>query len=446
MPLLRSVVSSLLLITSAALYAEDGGGGEGDGTETLTEYLQNLGAYLGFDITKELKDPLATLIDASSTTLAQQYSFVTLLGAIPVNTYSEALAYFVPSNTENYSLINDMANYTFEKQPNSGSYSSASTGNSGGISVSTLIDQKNDQGGYQSDPVTQSILNILTTPQTTYCMNNDADAWIDCDFLYDTKIMSQVIGSTPNTTTFFSPSYNAEVVAQLNANTLIAPLLYSTTDNSSSTSSEEGQNTTSDEDGLVAKNQIQEAENFIRYATASVKPISLPKRKAYDDLYAQATYSGDDAASLFQKQLAQEKIAKYLVKLRSFSAVSSVPTATLYSVLSKRMPQAQSADSSKQTSQALSEFKMATRRLYDPSKQGSDNQKQWVDQINEASSATVQKEMAILLSEINYQLYLSRQQDEKALVTMSLLLIQSMNFGTPSLSDASIDIDTDSSD
>ncbi len=439
MNLIRSVVSSLLLLTSVTLYADTTT--EEDGTETLTEYLKNLGAYLGFDITQELKDPLATLIDASNTTLAEQYSFVTLLGAIPVNAYSEALAYFVPSNTENYSLINDMANYTLEKQPGSGSYSSPSTGQDGGISVSELIDQASNDA-YQSDPVTQSILNILSTPQTTYCMNNDGTAWDDSsdackqNALYNSKIMTNVIGSIPSTDTAFTADYNSNIIAQLNGNTLLAPMLYTT----SSSNEEKG-------DGLTAQNQAQEAESFIRYATGAVTPISLPVRQDYSTLYTQAVYDGDDEQKQYDKRLAQEKIAKYLTKLRSYSAANSVPTGTLYSMLSKRMPQAQSSDNSKQMSQALSEFQMATRRLYDPSKKDSDNQKQWIDEINEASDSTVQKEIAVLLSEINYQLYLSRQQDERALLTMSLLLVQSLAYAQPSFSsDATITTQATSSD
>ena len=71
---------------------------------------------------------------------------------------------------------------------------------------------------------------------------------------------------------------------------------------------------------------------------------------------------------------------------------------------------------------------MATRRIYNPEKNG----EQWIDQINKASPTTVEKEMALLLAEINYQLYLNRQQDERLLLTNSLLLIQSLTQNKPS--------------
>ncbi|MCH9756182.1 MAG: type IV secretion protein IcmX [Gammaproteobacteria bacterium] len=441
---LRHVVSGILLLASFNIHAEDtsSGGDPSAGEESLEkliEYFVNFGGYLGFDVTQEKKDPIATLLDISGTTLLQQYSFVTLLGAIPVNAYSKTLAYFVPSNTENYSAINDMANYTFAKQPDadSGSYDQAKTGESGGISVSALIDRTNNaddksytDGEFQSDPVTQYVLNILTTPQTTFCMDNAATAWKDdCTYLYDTKVMTNVIGNTPSTAQVFGADFNESIAPQLNGNTLLGPLLYST----------EAEET--GDSGLTAQNQAQEAQNFIRYATRRVTPPTLPKFTEYNDVYSQAVSSDD----VFKQKLAQERIAKYLTKLRTFSAQSSVPTANLYSILSKRMPQAQSSDNSKKTSQALSEYQMATRRLYDPSKTDENNGKQWIDQINEASSATIQKEMVVLLSEINYQLYLSRMQDERSLATLSLILMQTLT--APSFStDAKIETVTESDD
>ncbi len=441
---LRYVVSGILLLMASPMHAIVTESSSSENySETLTEYLKNLGTWFGFDVTQqqELNSPIATLLSISDATLAQQYSLITLLGAIPVNAYSSALASFVPSNTENYKLINEMANYSFQSQPSGGKYSDSSTDTNGGFAVSSLIDQQT----YQNDPVTQSVLNILTTPQTTYCMNNDATAWTDdCKYLYDTKITANVIGTLPTPDSFFSYDYNQPVITQLNSNALLGPLLYSTSNDSSTTSS--STNTSSDE-GLTAQNQIQEAGNFIRYAARIVTPPELPKRTEYSNLYQTAIYDGSDATSLFKKQLAEKQIARYVASLRSYSAQQSLPIANLYSMLAKRMPQPQSSDSSKQTSQAFSEFQMATRRLYDPAKDSSSNDnssKQWIDQINDASTATVQKEIAVLLSEINYQLYLSRQQDERMLATLSMMLIKSLS--APSLSDGAIDTSTESDD
>ena len=87
----------------------------------------------------------------------------------------------------------------------------------------------------------------------------------------------------------------------------------------------------------------------------------------------------------------------------------------------------------KPTSQALNEFNMATYRLFAPSNTNnsgmtggsatSNSTSPWQDMINTASTPVIQKETALLLAEINYQLYLMRQQQEKLLLTNSLLLV-----------------------
>ena len=439
MHLLRHIVPSILLLISCQLHA-DTTTTTGSDDETLSEYLKNLGADFGFDVTQSVKDPVATLLDLSASTLAQQYAFVTLLGAVPVNAYNDAFAYFVPSDSSTYAAINDMANYTYQTQPNASSYNNTSTGESGGVSVSSLIDQET----YQKDPVSLAILNMLGTPSVTYCLNNSVDAWLDsCSYLYNTKVGLNVVGTVPDTDTFFTYDYNEQVVPQLNSNTLLAPLLYTTTATSTSTSS--SGDSASDDDGLTAKNQAQEAQNFIRYAMQLVTPLTLAKRSDYSTLYSQAITTSTDTASLLAKELAEEGIAKYINQLRSFVAKRSVAISNMVYIQSKRLPQAQSGSDSTQTSQALSEFEMATRRLYDPSKKSSSSSSntQWIDEINDASTATVQKEMAILLSEMNYQMYLNRMQNERILTTLSVMLMN--NLKEPDFSSEAF-IDTSSDD
>jgi intracellular multiplication protein IcmX len=120
-------------------------------------------------------------------------------------------------------------------------------------------------------------------------------------------------------------------------------------------------------------------------------------------------------------------LANYFTSLRIYAAQSSVGMSNLYYILSKRMPQNQTGSNA--TSEALSEFTMATWRLYNPTEKNADNQ--WRAQINQASSATVQKEIAILLAEINYQLYLNRQQEERLLLTNTILLMQNARASQP---------------
>lgn len=60
--------------------------------------------------------------------------------------------------------------------------------------------------------------------------------------------------------------------------------------------------------------------------------------------------------------------------------------------------------------------------------------------INTASPATVEKEMALLLAEINYQLYQMRQQQEKIILTNSIFLLNNLTepvLTVPTAADAS---------
>ncbi|HBI21985.1 MAG TPA: hypothetical protein DDY37_05300, partial [Legionella sp.] len=209
-------------------------------------------------------------------------------------------------------------------------------------------------------------------------------------------------------------------LSELNGNTLIAPLLYTTT--ADTTQQEEGS-------GLLGTNQVEAARNFIRYVTGAVKPLPAVKWADYNNQLAAAYKKPASTTETSDERTAREKalasLTDYVASTRIYAAKNSVVNSNLYYILSKRMPQ-QDLDKS---SQAFNEFQMATRRQYDPSK---DADHQWIDSINTASPAAVQKEMALLLSEINTQLYLSRQQEERLLLTNTLILINSMASVQPS--------------
>lgn len=416
-----------------------------DGINSLTEYLYNLGTYFGFDV----KDPAttieATTLDLSTIQASELSVFYMLFGAIPVNTFSDALSYFVPSSDSNsYATLNGQANATFTQQ----NFSSPSSNT---ISANALIDQKNSSSTYQQDPVSQDILNVMTTPDYSYCMNYDMTEWVDangnatwsnCSYLYQFQVMANVIGTLPTAYDFFSASTVQPFVSQLNSNTLTSPLMYNNTAGTTTADTTKDSSTS----GLSNPNQTQaqQAENFIRYATNGGQPISLAQLSDYDGLYQNAirdlssspTPSNQD---IINTKSAQAALSRYLNQVRSYAAQRSVAVSNLYYVLSKRMPQSQSgttttsgssssSSSDTNTSQALSEFQMASWRLNNPNA-SSDNQ--WLNQINTASTASVQKEIAVLLSEINYQLYLNRMQTERLLLTNSILLIVSLGQNPP---------------
>lgn len=423
----RTLLSSLLLTTmSAELQAnplDPFAQNTSKNTETLAKYLLNLGGFLGFDLTQSATpqgmNPTQKLLNANTTQAAQISLYETLLGATPVNTITAPLMLFVPNNGSNnagYAGLNPLANVTFSNPP----YNNPSS-QQGNLSVNPAIDQLN----YQQDPISQAVLNILTTPNSTYCMDNDGTKMLlDCKALYDNRVTQNVIGDLPATGDFFKYEYNQQFLSQLNGNTLLSPLLYSTNSDSGNNTSSSPKS--SSQSGLPGDNQLQQAANYIRYATGMILPASLPKRKEYDALYTKAMNLNKNTPPIEQMR-AKTILSNYFGKLRIYAAQMSVGLSNMYYILSRRMPQKLTGD--KVSSQALSEFTMATWRLYNPD---NTSNVQWLEQINNASSATIQKEMVTLLAEINYQLYLNRQQDERLLLTETMMMLQNIRLSQPS--------------
>ena len=395
--------------------------------QTLTQYLQYLGGYLGYDLTVSPTANNQTinnqLLNSSANQLAQIYAYTNFLGAFPVVALSGVAAQILPSSVPIAPKINQLANSTFNLQQ----YSSASSSQQGNVSVNPAIDQQQ----YQQDPVSQSVLNILGTPDYSYCMNSDQSAWTSgCKLLYNNLVTSNVIGplvpppEDPSGPQFFSYDYNQQLIGQLNANSLLGTLQFATGNANQSTGSPTENNQTP---SLTAQNPAQQAANFIRYVTGSIVPVPLPQQSAYTNLYAQAYPVKGSNVTPQQQQQAQDTLYTYFANLRTYAAQSSVGISNLYYLLAKRLPQSQG--SAQQNSQAMSEFNMATWRLFRPDMT---ENKQWVSQLNNASSATVEKEIATLLAEINYQMYLDRQIQERILLTNSIMLIQNTRSSQPS--------------
>ncbi len=435
---LRSLALSMLCFTVSLPIARLGypaddmtttsSSGFGDAGDTLTDikaYLYNLGTYLGYSLDSKVTTPTSNLLDSTSTdgpSIARN-TFASFFGAMPVNAslLDAALMNFVPSAYTAYIALNTYANATFVGY----NAQNASQGNTGTLSVSPLLDQQ----PYQQDPINQYILNILGTPDYTYCMGYEGTSWNEtCKLLYQNKVMNNIIGTLP-LTPYLDATAPLAILSELNSDSLTGPLLYATTTQSSTSSSTAPANAT----GLTATTQAQQAANFIRYASGAVVPLSLMSHADYMAQLGDATPPTDTNSTSYDRtkqEKAQAVLTKYLNQVRVYAAQQSVAISNLYYILSKRMPQTNGVDGNA-TSQAMSEMTMATRRIYNPAAVATDSP-QWLAQINTASPASVQKEMAILLSEINYQLYLNRQQDERLLLTNSLLLIQTLTTYAPS--------------
>lgn len=480
-PLKRSVVSLCLIASMSTSYADDQTSSDIlSALNTISGYIQNFGMYLGYDVTNyctsggscggssSSSSESGPSSSSSTASFSNQLTpltttnivddaglFSSFLGAILPNvaqSSSQTTSTFqlIPttySALASYaSWINTMGNHAISSK--SAPYSAPS---STLPSVSPLVDQGQGSsagGNYQVDPVNQAILNILSTPDVSYCTDQTSDSnqgglLTNCTLggtgnnaepiLSQVQVMLNTIGSnfSPSSysapAVFLSPTQNATLLPQLNSDSLIGPLMF---DNTGSNSNTPSQNTAAGQ-GLVATNQVQQAANFIRYVTNAVSPPTQPNQSAYTSLYA--TAMGQTPGTTPAVQLnAQSIIANYLTSIRVYAAQNSVGISNMYYILSKRMPQqpANASSSNPITSQALSEFNMATWRLTPPQSSGSQSQT-WVNQINTASSATVEKEIAILLAEINYQLYLNRSMQERQLLTESTLLLLSARSSQP---------------
>lgn len=447
------------------------GSAPGDNESSLTTYVENWAGLMGYDITQppanKPTDTSTQLINYSTVSLTELLLYSTFFGFIPAATAPNSSsssnssspvvgAPFLPQGNPIANMINQSSNTTF------GNYSNINQATN--VTANALV----DQAPYQSDPVSQALLNILGTPDVSYCTTVNSNGMTlvtnptnpnttpaSCSTLgatmFQNQVIENVIGTLPDQASFYTFNTNQELIAQLNSNTLLAPLIYSTDSSSSSSTSN---NADSGTPGLQAQTQLQQASNFIRYVSGSVLPTILPNLTAYQTLYNQAIAPNTNNPA--GQAQAQAVLSTYLTSLRVYAAQTSVGMSNLYYILSKRMPQHKQMPSGSQggnaqplsasPSQSFNEYMMATWRIFNPEaasnamnsdKNSGNNQSniqstQWIDQINHATPATVQKEIAILLSEINYQLYLSRQIQERMLLTSSVALLQSTKATQPS--------------
>ncbi len=408
-----------------------------DDIRKVATYIKNFGYYIGFPVDKTpQEDPYAQLINPDLAQVMQIYSVNTLLGSIPVNAVSDAYSMFVSENSQQAKSLNTSSNMVYSQD--------GSNQGDKPLYISALVDQKT----FLDDPVSQSVLNVLGTPDASYCIANDGKNLVpSCKFLTNFKISTNTVGKIPTPEDFFSYDYISNFVAQLNANTLTAPLWYNSDGGNKDDTSSDSQSSgfpgvpgmpggsiLPSGPGLTASDQLTAAQRFIEYASSGVTPLPLADKTTYANLYNTAMTPSKSTTEV-EQQDAVNQLTNYLAGLRVYASQVSIVTGNLYSIFNKRLPQKLgTTQGAPETSQALSEYNMATWRLYNPNQQQDQNKQQWIEKINTASPATVQKEMAILLAEINYQMYLNRQEQERLLLTNSIMLLQYLKMNSPSLS------------
>ena len=312
-------------------------------------------------------------------------------------------------------------------------------------------------------PITQAVLNILNYTPWDVCINysnvtnlfyqKDTDyKYLDSQIIYNSIFNTQLTspkGYTINCSTindlsdstkndniikkgvYFNPPGYSDTTGQtkpnyenlstkLDSSVLLSPLIYSA-------------------DGDAENDQLKNAQAFVRYITGSVLPPQGPSALIMSKMINTIKTSTDPSIAMSYFNT----LGNYILSTRIYAARQSVPIRNIYEILSRRMPIPNSSGDqggspNEKTSQALNEFNMASYRLFAPSnsnnnldgQQGSTSTSTWQDMINTASSSVIQKETALLLAEINYQLYLMRVQQEKLLLTNSLFLINNVGYPT----------------
>lgn len=406
-------------------------------SEALVKYLKNLGNYLGFDLDNppaekteaELKKK--QLLDVTALKNLQKATVDTMLGAIPMNAITKG---FVPTSVADLSDINQFVNNVWK---------SPDIKNDMQLTKSPINQESDNQKSQEMDPVNQALFNILSTPDNTFCMDDKYQWKKDCSFLTPNEIsqratnISKIKAPDLDTNNPLDTTYNKEILNQLNSSSLISPLQYSLEGGKpDNTPNNKAQNQ------MSAQTEADLAANFIRYATGAVTPLRLPKKADYIFLLADSR-TGDQNNKTQKMKDAETILADYMANLRVYTAQRSVAIGNLYEMMNKRLPQTSSNQTNKSSeSAAVQEFKLATQRLIQLDSQ-SGKPSDWLTKINEASPETVQKEMAVLLAEINYQLYLNRQQQERILLTNTMMLMQLMRENSPSIQKSILDLNNE---
>src|SRR3990167_808252 len=287
----------LFLLLSTQVFADYIPNGEviNEDTQNLSsiqQELQALGSYLGYVLTNppspnSVSDNL--LYYSSSTSNQEIYEITALIamfGAMPVDTIQSTLAYFVPTDASNSSSVNSLANLTSNnyQTPSQTVFSAVSNVDAPASSSST----------FENDPTSQAVLNILTTNDLSVCnaaaSNNNTtstttypiytSSCISQSFAMQTLMNSNVNQSAlyPGVTSFGSYSYVQPFIGQLNANVVLAPLMY-TNNSANNTSSSSTSSSGSTGNGLPSSSQADQAADFVRYDIGA--PVGLTNYSNY---------------------------------------------------------------------------------------------------------------------------------------------------------------------
>ena len=283
------------------------------------------------------------------------------------------------------------------------------------LCVATKSDNSNNIAG-----IAGNALNAGTTSYNSFC----PDPFIQLNTAsgsYGTSTAGEFNTEMPGYYTFLRQTSDPKVLPSLSADTLLSPLTYN------EQMPNESNNSSTDNLGLYGRTELASADNFIRYLSGELIPNTISTDTEYNLYKDLANFGVDGDESLCSQYPidAAMKIKVYRTMLRGYAAQESVGTSNLYHLMQKRrsVPTGQTHTSNtKNTSQMEEEYNMATYRIFNPDGSGSTAKETlWQANLKQASSAAIQKQMALLLAEINYQLFLNRKEQERILLTLSAM-------------------------
>lgn len=405
------------------------------------DYLRKLGRYLGnFDLGTAVPDTvdpkeLPMLGEITKDTYALP---LTVLGSMPVVQIADITSSLYGVNKDTV-----FKNYQ-GTDSNSFAPFASDTKTTKGVTALNGIDQQ----VYQPLPTLQAIQNILFAPvepvatklknineatDITAALNTQRKSACDTDCEFFMGITSKAGGFTfdglggkldgsTQIKDMFGSAVNKAVISSLSLNSLIGSSFYEETKPIDAAKS----NFSNYDVGFYGKTPATQADAFIRYANGSLLPVTKSQdlQKAVTTLLTGSTKFSDRVKIV-------GALNKYNIMLRSYAALASVGTSNLYWMLAKRLPIVGSDGSSSKgpngspLTQASQEMYMATKRLLPQGDNGQPSK--WMTQINQATPLEVQRQTAVLLAEMNYQLYLNRVAQERMLATMSTLQLQLLN-------------------
>jgi hypothetical protein len=126
--------------------------------------------------------------------------------------------------------------------------------------------------------------------------------------------------------------------------------------------------------------------------------------------------------------ISSEKSKRYFLALRTYATLAALLKSNMLDAIELRTQPKQSNNEDAKSPLSIEE-EMVTRRI----KRDKSGKNWWRDSMEKARPEAVQKEVAYLLAEMNYQLYLNRRMNEKILATLTGVAAGTMRSSNPEI-------------